>query len=65
MAVAGGDYSPPPKLKTMCGCTDRTHADARQAIRDHRLLSIAETMRFSSGARRTAARAAGRRSTTT
>ncbi len=46
MAVAGGDYSPPPKLKTMCGCTDRTHADARRAIRDHRLLSIDETMRF-------------------
>ncbi len=41
MFTAGGDYSTAPKKKAMCGCTDRTHQDVRDAIRDQELLSIA------------------------
>jgi nitrite reductase (NADH) large subunit len=41
MFTAGGDYSPAPKKKAMCGCTDASHQEARDAIRqaapaDHR-----------------------------
>ncbi len=46
MFTAGGDYSAPPAVKPMCGCTDRTHAEARAAIRDHELLSISAVMKF-------------------
>jgi len=46
MFTAGGDYSAPPAVKPMCGCTDRTHADARAAIREHELLSISAVMKF-------------------
>jgi nitrite reductase (NADH) large subunit len=45
MATAGGDYSAPAKQKPVCGCTDRTHQDVRDAIRTQRILSIPETMR--------------------
>ena len=40
MFTAGGDYSKPPTKKAMCGCTDASHADVRQAIRDQHLLTI-------------------------
>jgi nitrite reductase (NADH) large subunit len=40
IATAGADYSAPPKAKPMCGCTDSTHAEVRQAIRELELLSI-------------------------
>jgi len=40
MFSAGGDYSAAPKKKALCGCTDASHADVRQAIREHKLLSI-------------------------
>ena len=54
------------RQKPMCGCTDRTHEEVREAIREQQLLSICgRACASSSGARRTAARAAGRRSTTT
>jgi nitrite reductase (NADH) large subunit len=33
MFTAGGDYSAAPKKKPMCGCTDVSHAEAREAIR--------------------------------
>ena len=46
MATAGGDYSAAPKNKAVCGCTDRTHAEVRQAIRDHKLLAIPNAMRL-------------------
>jgi nitrite reductase (NADH) large subunit len=46
MSVAGADYSSAPKMKPVCGCTDRTHAEVRIAIRQHRLLSIAAAMHF-------------------
>jgi len=40
MFTAGGDYSKPPTKRAMCGCTDASHQDAREAIREHHLLSI-------------------------
>jgi nitrite reductase (NADH) large subunit len=45
VTVAGADYSAAPKTKPMCGCTDQTHAQTRQAIREQKLLSISGTMR--------------------
>ena len=42
MFTAGGDYSAAPKKKAMCGCTDASHQDARDAIRTHHLLTHAE-----------------------
>ena len=46
MATAGGDYSAAPKRKAICGCTDRTHQEIRDAIRAQHLLTIPDTMRF-------------------
>jgi nitrite reductase (NADH) large subunit len=40
MFTAGGDYSKPPTKKAMCGCTDASHQDARDAIRSEHLLSV-------------------------
>ena len=40
MFTAGGDYSKAPTKKAMCGCTDVSHQDAREAIRHDKLLSI-------------------------
>jgi nitrite reductase (NADH) large subunit len=40
MFTAGGDYSKPPTRKAMCGCTDSSHADVRQGIRDQHWLTI-------------------------
>ena len=33
MFTAGGDYAKAPAKKAMCGCTDASHEDTRQAIR--------------------------------
>jgi nitrite reductase (NADH) large subunit len=46
MFTAGGDYSTSKTAKPMCGCTDRSHQEARDAIRKHRLLSIGAAMQF-------------------
>jgi nitrite reductase (NADH) large subunit len=46
MFTAGGDYSATPKLKAMCGCTDHGHQAVRDAIRDNKLLTIGDTMKF-------------------
>ncbi len=46
MFVAGGDYSPAPKQKALCGCTDHTHAEVREAIRKEHLTSIQQTMQL-------------------
>jgi nitrite reductase (NADH) large subunit len=46
MNTLGGDYSASPKAKPMCGCTDHPHGEVRQAIRDHKLLSIPAVQRF-------------------
>jgi len=40
MFTAGGDYSATPKKKAMCGCTEHSHQEVREAIRNHKLLSI-------------------------
>ena len=43
MFTAGGDYSATPKMKAICACTDRSHQDVRDAIRNEKLLTIADT----------------------
>ena len=40
MFTAGGDYSATPKKKAICGCTDLSHQDVRDAIHQEKLLSI-------------------------
>ncbi|HKB61022.1 MAG TPA: nitrite reductase large subunit NirB [Gallionellaceae bacterium] len=46
-STLGGAYAPQAGVKkTMCGCTDLTHEEVRKAIREEKLLSITETMRF-------------------
>lgn len=44
MATAGGDYSTSSKAKPMCGCTDHTHQEVRDAIKAEKLLTVAGTM---------------------
>jgi nitrite reductase (NADH) large subunit len=45
-STLGGDYSPAPAAKSMCGCTDHTHEEVRAVIREQKLLSIPDVMRF-------------------
>ncbi len=40
MFTAGGDYSATPKKKALCGCTDLSHQDVRDAIRNQKLLRL-------------------------
>ena len=40
MFTAGGDYSAAPKKKAICGCTDHSHQEVRDAIREQHLLSV-------------------------
>jgi nitrite reductase (NADH) large subunit len=44
--TAGGDFSTSSKVKPLCGCTDLTHQQVRDAIRIEKLLAIPDTMRF-------------------
>ncbi len=46
MFTAGGDYSATPKKKAMCGCTDFSHQDVRDAIFKEHLTSIPQTQTF-------------------
>jgi nitrite reductase [NAD(P)H] large subunit len=46
MFTAGGDYSAAPKQKALCGCTDHTHQEVRDAIRTRDLTSIAAVHAF-------------------
>jgi nitrite reductase (NADH) large subunit len=39
MFTAGGDYSATPKLKAICGCTEHTHQQVRDAIKQDHLLT--------------------------
>jgi nitrite reductase (NADH) large subunit len=40
MFTAGGDYSKAPAKKAMCGCTDASHQEVRDAIKTEKLLTI-------------------------
>jgi len=42
MFTAGGDYSAAPKKKALCACTDASHQEVRDAIRNHKHLTHAE-----------------------
>ncbi len=42
----GGDYSATPSEKPLCGCTDYTHDQVRQAIVENELKSIPDVMHF-------------------
>ncbi len=43
MFTAGGDYSATPKKKAMCGCTEASHQEVRDAIREQKLITIDST----------------------
>ncbi len=46
-STVGGAYTPQANAaKPMCGCTDHTHEEVRRAIREQKLLTIPQTMRF-------------------
>ncbi|HEX7155793.1 MAG TPA: nitrite reductase large subunit NirB [Burkholderiaceae bacterium] len=46
-STVGGAYKPASAAdKSLCGCTDHTHATVRRAIREERLLSIPQTIRY-------------------
>jgi len=46
LASTVGDYSDTPKKKSMCGCTEHTHDEVREAISANGLKSIAEAREF-------------------
>ncbi len=43
-STLGGDYSAAPHSKPMCKCTDHSHDDVRQAIKERHLVSIRGVM---------------------
>ncbi|MGH8751913.1 MAG: nitrite reductase large subunit NirB, partial [Burkholderiales bacterium] len=46
-STLGGGYTPQANVnKPMCGCTDFTHEEVRKAIREQKLLSIPQAMKF-------------------
>ena len=46
MFTAGGDYSATPRMKPICGCTSHGHQAVRDAIREHKLLSVGAVFKF-------------------
>lgn len=42
IATVGNNYAPTPQAKPLCACTDRTHGEVRQAIRELKLLAAAD-----------------------
>ena len=46
MFTAGGDYSATPKKKAICPCTDHSHQEVRDAIRDEKLLTQQAVFKF-------------------
>ncbi len=46
MSIAGGDYSPAPKAKALCDCTEHTHEEVRRTIREQHLLSVDAAMKM-------------------
>ncbi|CAM8655308.1 NirB NAD(P)H-nitrite reductase [Comamonadaceae bacterium] len=45
MFTAGGDYSATPKKKAMCGCTDHSHQEVRDAIFANKYLTITDVQK--------------------
>lgn len=45
MATVGAGYSATPKKKAICGCTEHSHQDVRDAIREQKLLTIGDTFK--------------------
>jgi nitrite reductase (NADH) large subunit len=45
MNTVGSDYSAAPRSKAICSCTDMTHGQIRDAIRQQHLLTIPTTMK--------------------
>jgi nitrite reductase (NADH) large subunit len=45
ITTVGNNHSPTPKTKPLCACTERTHAEVRQAIRELKLLAAAQVRR--------------------
>ena len=46
MNCLGSNFQETPKTKAVCGCTALTHAEVRQAIREHHLVSHAQAYAF-------------------
>ena len=46
MSCLGSNFQETPKTKAICGCTDRSHGEVRQAIREHRLFTHAAAFAF-------------------
>lgn len=46
MNCLGSNFQETPKTKAVCGCTDHSHGEVRQAIREHKLLSHAQAYAF-------------------
>jgi nitrite reductase (NADH) large subunit len=46
MFTVGSDYSDSAKVKAMCGCTDHTHQEMRDAIKTNKLLTVASAQKF-------------------
>jgi nitrite reductase (NADH) large subunit len=46
-STIGGAYTPADSNnKAVCGCTDHSHGEVRKAIKDNKLLSVAEAQKF-------------------
>ena len=46
-STVGGAYQPADSNnKAVCGCTDHSHGEVRKAIKDNKLLSVAEAQKF-------------------
>ena len=45
-ATAGGDYSVAPSKKPLCGCTEYSHDEIRDAIRQNNLKTLPDVLRF-------------------
>ncbi|TDR73322.1 nitrite reductase large subunit NirB [Paludibacterium purpuratum] len=46
MSVVGTDFQQTPKTRAVCGCTDYSHGEVRQAIKAQHLLSHTEVFHF-------------------
>ena len=46
MNCLGSNFQETPKTKAVCGCTELSHGEVRQAIREHRLVTHAQAYAF-------------------